>query len=174
MRNGTPLIIDIEASGFGPNGYPIEVGLALENKKRYCSLIRPHESWVDWNEDAEALHGISRESLSKFGSSIIDVTKILNEMLFNKVVYSDGWVVDEPWIIKLFAAAGIQRQFYMYDIMTILDERSMAIWHEVKVRVEQDLKLGRHRASNDAYIVQETYRRTLNIVRESSPKPSFS
>ena len=168
MRKGTPLIIDVEASGFGPNSYPIEVGLALDHQRRYCSLIRPHENWTEWDTKAEALHGISQQRLEESGSSLVDVAKELNSMLENKVVYSDGWVVDEPWIIKLFARAGIERRFYMYDIMTILDEPTMAMWHDVKDNVEKDLKLGRHRASNDAYIVQETYRRTTQIVKAVS------
>ena len=34
-----PDIIDIEASGFGPDSYPIEIGVALSSGEKYCSLI---------------------------------------------------------------------------------------------------------------------------------------
>ena len=33
----TPTIIDVEASGFGPRSYPIEIGVALESA-RHCLL----------------------------------------------------------------------------------------------------------------------------------------
>ena len=34
-----PLIIDVEASGFGPTSYPIEIGLALDDGHKYCILV---------------------------------------------------------------------------------------------------------------------------------------
>ncbi len=40
-----PYIIDIEASGFGSNSYPTEVGLALEPEQRFCSLINMIDRW---------------------------------------------------------------------------------------------------------------------------------
>ena len=45
-RISTPFIMDIEASGFGPDSYPIEVGLALGDGSRFCSLIVPAEHWT--------------------------------------------------------------------------------------------------------------------------------
>ena len=36
-----PNIIDIEASGFAVQGYPIEIGIALASGGTYCTLIRP-------------------------------------------------------------------------------------------------------------------------------------
>lgn len=38
-----PFILDVEASGFGCESYPIEIGLALEKENRYCSLIIPSD-----------------------------------------------------------------------------------------------------------------------------------
>ena len=46
-----PYIIVIEAPRFAPDGYPIEIGIAMD----------------------------------------------LSRLLFGKMVYSDGWVVDQPW-----------------------------------------------------------------------------
>ena len=40
-RRRVPNIIDVEASGFGPHSYPIEVGLALGDGSKFCSLILP-------------------------------------------------------------------------------------------------------------------------------------
>ena len=154
-------IIDVEASGFGPDSYPIEVGLALSNGIRYCRLIKPHESWTSWCEEAEAVHGITREVLSEYGGDVTTVANELNTLLQDKIVYCDGWVVDEPWIIKLYGAANIVPRFKMYDIVTLLDETSAENWHHLKNEVEGAFELKRHRASNDAYVIQQTFSRSL-------------
>ena len=49
----TPTIIDVEASGFGPYSYPIEIGVALDNGDKYCTLILPAPAWTHWDEEAE-------------------------------------------------------------------------------------------------------------------------
>lgn len=36
-----PIIIDAEASGFGTDSYPIEVGVALGDASRHCYLVSP-------------------------------------------------------------------------------------------------------------------------------------
>lgn len=40
-RRKTPNNIDVEASGFGGESYPIEVGVALDDDTKYCALIQP-------------------------------------------------------------------------------------------------------------------------------------
>ncbi len=42
----------------------------------------------------------------------------------------------------------------------------MSIWHQVKAMVEEELNIVRHRASNDAQIIQQTYVRTRIICQE--------
>ena len=168
MRHGTPDIIDFEASGFGPNSYPIEVGLALSNGYRYCRLIKPDKKWSEWQEDAEKVHGISRAKIEKHGASIKDVANELNGLLEGKAVYSDGWVVDEPWLIKLYEKAKVARRFYMYDILTIMSEESLAHWHNIKEQVIKESELIRHRASNDALIIQQTYVRVQKLLKKAS------
>lgn len=155
-----PFIIDVEASGFGFDSYPIEVGVALDFDQRYCALITPPSQWTHWDGDAESVHNISRDMLQHKGKSVHEVAEKLNEMLADKYLFSDGWVVDEPWIIKLFFVAGLKQKFRIYDIQTLLNEKQMKIWHETKLLVEEELGVDRHRASNDAWVVQETYLRT--------------
>ena len=45
-KAATPLIIDVEASGFGATSYPIEVGVALDGRDNFCSLILPASDWT--------------------------------------------------------------------------------------------------------------------------------
>jgi hypothetical protein len=40
MQPIRPNIIDIEASGFGVDSYPIEVGIVLSTGQKYCALIK--------------------------------------------------------------------------------------------------------------------------------------
>ncbi len=155
-----PNIIDIEASGFGAESYPIEVGVSLSSGDKYCSLILPEAHWVHWDESAEETHGISQATLQKFGRSSSEVAKTLNKYLQGRVVYSDCWGVDYPWLIALFYAAKLPMNFHVSDLVYILSERQMTSWHTTKEQVLAELKVDRHRASVDALVIQETYLRT--------------
>ncbi|MFT5082660.1 MAG: hypothetical protein ACI9Y1_000687 [Lentisphaeria bacterium] len=159
----TPYIIDIEASGFGASSYPVEVGLAMQDGSRFCALIKPTEYWTHWDKSAESMHHISREMIIKDGKAVEEVAAELNSRLKGKIVYSDGWVVDERWLIQLFEAAQMKCLFQFYDIETILSETQMNAWHKVKAIVAVDLNLQRHRASNDASIIQRTYQKTHDL-----------
>ena len=160
IRPLRPYIIDIEASGFGSNSYPIEVGLALELDQRYCTLIRPMDHWIHWDNEAESLHRIRRELLTRNGRQVIEVARELNHRLDGKVVYSDAWGVDNAWVVELYAAAGLDKTFTVSSLEMILTEPQIALWPATRDAVVSDLKLERHRASNDAWIIQETYVRT--------------
>jgi hypothetical protein len=155
-----PFIIDVEASGFGPDSYPIEVGLAMESGRRYSTLIKPADGWNHWDAAAEKTHGISRDILNSHGRPVKEVAAKLNDLLEKRFVYSDGWVVDQPWITQLFAAARLPRFFTVSALETILSEAQMAMWHDVKNELAEKNHLKRHRASIDAFIIQETYART--------------
>lgn len=161
MRNTVrPYIIDIEASGFGPHSYPIEVGVALEPERKFCSLIAPEPEWTHWDDAAEKVHRVPRDILETHGRPAVQVARTLNELLGSATVYSDGWVVDQPWIIQLFSRARVRQQFSVSPLEMILSEAQMAVWHTVKDHVVRELALTRHRASFDAMIIQETYCRT--------------
>jgi hypothetical protein len=155
-----PSIIDIEASGFGSDSYPIEVGVVLTSGERYCSLIIPVSEWTHWDAQAAKVHGISRAFLKKNGRPVTEVAQALNSFLADKIVYSDGWGVDLRWITKLFYTAGIYQQFKVSALENILSEAQMNVWHETKDQVLAEIKFKRHRATNDALVIQETYTRT--------------
>ena len=163
-----PIIIDIEASGFGGASYPIEVGLVMEDGKKFCSLILPAPEWTHWDEEAEKVHNIERSILEVYGKEPKEVATLLNELLDRKTVYTDGWVVDKPWITTLFYEAGINMSFEVSSLEMILSESQMENWHKTKDQVIKDLDLSRHRASYDALIIQETYKRTLKMFKNTA------
>ncbi|WP_022666302.1 hypothetical protein [Desulfospira joergensenii] len=160
-KNFRPFIIDVEASGFGQLSYPIEIGLAMEPDHRYCKLILPTRKWTHWDRKAEAVHKIPRKVLYRHGSPPKKVAEELNRLLDGSVVYTDGWSVDKPWVTRLFEAAGLRRQFSVSPLERILSEDQMEIWHETQTGIIEKFSLTRHRASTDAFIVQETYVMTL-------------
>jgi len=157
-----PVIIDVEASGFGKGGYPIEVGLALPDGSPHCILVTPHRTWTMWDDSAEAVHGISREVLESHGRPAREVAERLNALLWEKTVYSDAWSFDMPWLAKLYDAVDLEQGFRVAALHEIMTPRQLEQWHQVKGEVERDLQLQRHRASGDARILQETYRRTMD------------
>ena len=151
-----PCIIDIEASGFGTGSYPIEVGTVLTDGSAYCSLICPQPDWRHWEADAEGVHGITREILRTHGKPASEVVQALNERLRGQTVYTDAWYHDYQWLARLYDAADAQPTFKLEDLRQLLDETDQALWHPTRERVMQELQLNRHRASNDAKVLQQT------------------
>lgn len=163
-----PNIIDVEASGFGALSYPIEVGVINQAGKRFCRLIKPYRDWTHWDAQAESLHGISRQLLAEKGLPVQDVCQQLNQFMNGQIVYSDGWVVDDTWLIKLFDAAKVTKQFQVSSLEMILNETQMAQWHATKDRLFQQMNEQRHRASSDAALIQNTFVTTQKISLEQA------
>ena len=155
-----PFIIDVEASGFGASSYPIEVGVAMGRHAKYCSLIKPAADWTHWDSSAESFHQIKRSQLNAHGKPVREVALQLNSLLLDATVYSDGWVVDQPWLITLFHQAAVPMRFQLSALEMILTEAQMEIWQATKTQVLSQTQGTRHRASYDAWVIQETYRRT--------------
>ena len=47
-----PTVLDVEASGFGRNSYPIEIGFVLPDARTFCALIRPLAHWTQYPPSA--------------------------------------------------------------------------------------------------------------------------
>ncbi len=151
-----PAVIDIEASGFGRESYPIEVGVALPNGKCSCYLIKPASCWTYWDSKAELVHGISRKILVDKGQDLRQVAMDLNDLLLGTKVYTDAWSYDLSWLGKLYHQAGITQLYTLESMRKLLSEQQSAQWHETKERVMCEYNLKRHRASSDAKIIQQT------------------
>lgn len=152
-----PSIIDLEASGFGRDSYPIEVGFVLSSGDSFCSLIKPAKSWDRWDDSAEQVHGITQEILLKVGKPIPEIAEKINNQLSGETIYSDAWGNDSSWLGLLFDEANMPMRFRMDSIRSLLTEEQAAIWHDTKEKVIETTPLKRHRASSDAAIIQITY-----------------
>lgn len=164
----TPIIIDFEASGFGKDSYPIEVGFVGKNGKGWCSLIKPEHDWRHWDRDAAQVHHISRELLLQRGKTCAFVACQLNQFLQGCTVYTDGWAQDYIWMARLFDAADVNPHFQLEDLRRVLSPDQESRWHETKSRVLQDLHATRHRASIDALVLQLTWMRSAGDAEGKS------
>lgn len=151
--------LDIEASGLSPDSYPLEIGIVLPDDSSWCSLIEPAKTWDHWSKEAEALHQITRENIEHYGKAISEVAHTLNTLLKGKTVYSDCWVLDDRWLRKLYLEARMTPSFRLTDIMYILKEDDFLSWETTKSNVAKELNMHRHRATNDARILQESFSR---------------
>lgn len=155
-----PSIIDIEASGFGRDSYPIEIGYVTSHGKRWCSLIKPCDDWLHWSQVAEQLHQISRDTLFEHGKNVESIATYLNDVFLNQTVYSDGWLQDFTWMNRLFDVADMTPHFKLEDLRNILTPYQQSIWHDTKQSILNELQINRHRASADAQVLQMTWLKT--------------
>nr|WP_315490704.1 hypothetical protein [uncultured Rhodoferax sp.] len=157
-----PTVLDVEASGFGRNSYPIEIGFVLPNGHTFCTLVRPEAHWTHWDAQAEATHHISRALILSRGVPVPEVARTINAKLAGQTVYSDGWVNDYSWIGALFDAADMSPAFKLENLRVLLDEHEADQWHTVKAEVTRERGVQRHRASADARLLQLTLLRLRN------------
>jgi hypothetical protein len=164
-----PAILDVEASGFGRDSYPIEVGYVLPDGSSFCTLIRPAPGWTHWDAAAERVHGITREQLQRHGRSVHDVTQLLNERLDGLTLYTDGWANDYAWLGALFEEADRVPRFRIDNLRGLLSEAEARCWHETKQSVSAEIRLPRHRASADARLLQMTLGRLRTPLSNTLP-----
>ena len=160
-----PAIMDIEASGFGRESYPIEIGYIESDQTRFCSLILPESDWTHWCNEAEQLHGIQRDDLRSSGLHAKEMTQVLNRNLQGNILYCDGWVQDHNWLLRLYNAVSQSPSFRLSPIEMIMNEDQINIWDETKERLIQQSNQIRHRASHDAYLIQKTWIETFKFTR---------
>jgi hypothetical protein len=167
-----PIVLDIEASGFGHGSYPIEVGFVMADGKSCCMLIQPLPQWTHWDVAAERLHRISRETLLKYGRPPAEVVETLNSKLFGCTVYTDGWAHDYTWLALLFDVVHRVPSFRLESLRALLSEDESARWHLAKQDVANAMTLERHRASADARLLQATFMRLrAGATKEKTPSP---
>lgn len=98
-------ILDIEASGLGPESYPIEIAAYNGVDLSYSVLLNPDtaEGWDHWDPIAEEeIHGISRDYLMDHGEDVFLTVIRMNKVLEGQVVYSDAVSSDSFWIRRLY------------------------------------------------------------------------
>jgi hypothetical protein len=164
-----PCVLDVEASGFGRDSYPIEVGVVMPDGRAICTLIRPEPGWTHWDTEAESLHGITRDVACRHGRPALEVARLLNDTLDGQVVYSDGWMNDYAWLATLFDAAAMRPRFRLQHLRVLLDDAQADRPAVVRREVLDELALQRHRASTDARVLQLTVQRLRGQAQAAQP-----
>ena len=154
-----PAVLDIEASGFGHDSYPVEIGFVLSGGQTYCTLIKPVPGWTHWDPAAEKVHRIPLQTVITHGRDVVEVATQLNQRLQGLTVYCDAWPRDHRWLATLYDAAGLTPSFRLDDLRALLSEQEAAFWDVVKRQITTEMRLPRHRASSDAKILQQTLTR---------------
>jgi hypothetical protein len=161
-------VIDIEASGFGTESYPIEVGIVLPDGTRYQSLVRPEASWLHWDKRAQDIHGISRAYLLEQGRPAEEICRDINAICNGMTLYSDCWVHDCRWFQVLFNTARMPALARCSAIEYLLDDAQQARYQRVKSAVASRLALPMHRALNDARIIQAALKELRFLPEEQA------
>jgi hypothetical protein len=153
-RSVPVLAIDFEASCLPRHGrsYPIEVGIADDNGTARSWLIRPVAEWKGWTwtEEAEAMHGLTRQRLFDEGQLVTAVASELIEATAGCRLIADS-ELDDYWMRTLMTAASISPAPAIGHIVTLIGELDVR-QEEVRSCVDLVDQRGfpRHRAGADA------------------------
>ncbi|MCA8887950.1 MAG: hypothetical protein KDA46_03905 [Parvularculaceae bacterium] len=141
--------------------WPVEVGWAYVEGEADAYLIRPAEQWsvTVWDENAEALHGLSIDRLNREGLQPGDVCDHLCAALEGFEVYSDAPDWDEYWMMRLFDAAGRKGALKLFDFALLMPRMQPSEKEKLLSRAELS-GARRHRAADDALYLQSLYRLT--------------
>ncbi|MDA8230644.1 MAG: hypothetical protein M0006_04815 [Magnetospirillum sp.] len=150
------LWLDVEASGFGPESYPIEVGWSDIAGRTGSVLVRPEPTWTYWDLDAEGVHGISLAMLAAEGVPAAEVAARIVAATADRMVFSDNPRVDAWWLARLFKAAGTDTSIRLFDghsfVYTFINSGGLTGEGEYAMAQEQAKALApiTHRAADDA------------------------
>ncbi|MBV8686964.1 MAG: transcriptional regulator [Alphaproteobacteria bacterium] len=174
------VFLDFEASSLRKNGFPVEVGWVFEDGEAEGHLIRPAPGWTDWDEAAEAIHGLSRTRLAQEGEPYDAVARRMVERLGGHRLYASAPSWDGKWLSLLLRSAGLPRhalrlrdtdaaqQESAAEILrpVVGEARCAALVREIMaaVRSEGEGRPPAHRAVEDA---EEERRRWLAVRRSA-------
>lgn len=164
-------IIDFEASSLGPQSYPIQVGVIMDDGSTYSAYIKPTpEHWTDWSEQAFSIHNIPRQLLIDVGKTPELVAQELNEFIGKRTVACDGGVYDTHWANALYEVTSCTRSWEItsiYKFQCLLN--SGLSWQDYKqfYASSDQLNLTEHDALDDAKLIQHI----VKLSRNSHLKP---
>jgi hypothetical protein len=103
------VFLDFEATSLAKKGVPIEVAWVFEDGTAEAHLIRPAPDWTDWDEEAAAIHGISRDILWEDGMPHDAVARRMVAVLAGHDLFASAPSWDGKWLSALLRAGGMPR-----------------------------------------------------------------
>jgi hypothetical protein len=163
--------LDIEASSFSLESYPIQIAWGSPNGNIECHLINPKhiDGWKDWSQQAQSVHRLNIETLIENGQHPREVAERINQCLEGHEVWSDAPVLDTFWLGALFEAVEFAPKFQLYDA-TKLFERSVldcampqrALADAYRIAAERT-QGRRHSADGDVEYLINVYRACFEV-----------
>ncbi|KKM81129.1 hypothetical protein LCGC14_1332990 [marine sediment metagenome] len=128
------LIIDVETSGVTENSSIIQIGAVILDKsgrlssKEFSEYIIPYT--INWSEDAEKIHNISRNFLAKNGKPLKQVLEAFEEWatIENKELKKEYWLgqwscgFDTTFLQNAYECVGMKYPFHYraFDVASIV------------------------------------------------------
>lgn len=103
------VFLDFEASSLSDQSYPVEVAWVFQDGRSESHLIKPAPDWTDWDEVAQAIHGLSREKLVNEGEAHDLVAARMIEALSDHDLFASAPSWDGKWLSVLLRRAGLPR-----------------------------------------------------------------
>lgn len=116
------MFLDCEASGWPPDGVAIEVAWGVPGGEIESYLVKRSWRWMHWSDQAEAVHGITREMLKRDGVEAAEIARRMNAALGGRTVYTDAPEFDAAWISPLFDLAGVTPEFGFEQAHSIIPD----------------------------------------------------
>lgn len=110
------VLLDVEASGLHPTSFPTEIAwVTADLSVGFSACIRPIAAWtwLDWNLEAEKVHGLDFSALQRHGEDVQAVAAALNVALADAEIMTDSPSKDGIWLRTLFDAAGVPPTFLL-------------------------------------------------------------
>ncbi|MCG5493101.1 hypothetical protein [Ectothiorhodospira variabilis] len=164
-----PCFLDFEASSLTRGSYPVQVAWSDGAGRLECWLIRPAPEWNDWCDQAEEMHGISRDMIEEVGCDITWLCRRMNRALAGKVVFTDGVHLDRFWLQRLFVAGSFMPRFRLGDVFKLLEPRLPAPEYRapdllqcLMTQARRDTPGFAHQADSDVRYLLNLWRRVRN------------
>nr|WP_183982459.1 transcriptional regulator [Sphingomonas jinjuensis] len=103
------VFLDFEASSLSDHSFPVEVAWVFQDGRSESHLIRPAPDWTDWDAEAEAIHGLSRDMLATDGEPHEVVASRMVEALADHELFASAPSWDGKWLSALLRGAGLPR-----------------------------------------------------------------
>ncbi|MBF0455475.1 MAG: hypothetical protein HQL72_11750 [Magnetococcales bacterium] len=169
LWSGVPdrvLILDIEASGLYAGSFPIEIAYADPLKSWVdASLICPDPSWEGhpWDQQIEALTGITREMLASAPPASEVAKKVAEDLSQADLILSDAPVWDLRWLERLLSLNDTPVKLIIKDFQSSLDRFNPLRRYLSTHRCLNIYDKSEHRAGGDVIRLLRVYRRALPI-----------
>ena len=163
--------MDVEASSFSMDSYPIQIAWGTPSGDIECHLINPSyiDNWKDWSQQAQSVHRLTIDVLVKDGRHPREVAERMNHCLEGNEVWSDAPPLDTFWLGALFEAVKLAPKFQLYNAAKLFErlvidcavpERALGDAYRIAAERTQGR---RHSADGDVEYLVQVYRACFEV-----------